>query len=768
MSQSEIFTIENTFGVSGRVTPVVVDAKSGAEIKRYPTQRNIILDSGINLAFADSAGGDLPLAYFHNLIAAGVAGTGTTPTKDITSSSYTQTGTTVTRAGGSFAFTSGMIGRRIVFSDGQQAKITAVGSSTSATVDVSQTVPKAERPKTITSISSTATDFTVLATAHGLRVGDRITISGASVSGYNATWTVDVVNNAGSFTVNETSNFGAATGGTFVKAACLAALFRTDRTALATYVSASTTLPVFVDPVDGRESQCTIFNSTAKSVTLRRTMDFAEEASNKNYTEIGIGQNTRLWAIILLAGAVTVEAGQLLRVIYDLEIVHGGPPSEQPVITEPIAGWPRPYNVSSITSTGSAFTVTLSESHHYKAGGKITLSGIRKPRFAITAATSTATEFTITAPGHTFSGGNVIAIDGMTPTGYNGTFTIASVAGDNIVVTSTLNPGTGTVFGTVRINEPQATAITGITSGWDTFTITAPGHGLSGSDVITVKGVTPNGYNGAWTVASVSGDDIVVNDTRNLGAGTGGTVNERNQVWYDDEWTIASVGSTTVVVNSTLNLGTVNTNEGTATNNVRRKLLYAAYGIAPVTTDGSAFAGLSNIYFNTIKQSSPQIRAIMGHSNSTLLFGGSGELKQNSGSSYVLPLMIVGDTAPVRPTRWPVYYVNGTADYLLSDPVNFPQETGLTEPNYDASRRPSSAVWANYTAGSFLRDIVYTWGTAVGNALNIRGISFMANSTSEQAYFIDFEEPQRKDATHKLTLTMRRRITRNLTVDTPT
>jgi hypothetical protein len=151
-----------------------------------------------------------------------------------------------------------------------------------------------------------------------------------------------------------------------------------------------------------------------------------------------------------------------------------------------------------------------------------------------------------------------------------------------------------------------------------------------------------------------------------------------------------------------------------------------------------------------------------------LLFGGSGELKQNSGSSYVLPLMIVGDTAPVRPTRWPVYYVNGTADYILSDPVNFPKETGLTEANYDSSRRPSSAVWANYTAGSFLRDIVYTWGTAVGNALNIRGISFMASSTSEQAYFIDFEEPQRKDATHKLTLTMRRRITRNLTVDTPT
>lgn len=749
MNQHNPFTIEQSFGVSGRVTPIVVDAATGKEVRRYPTQRNIIVDVGVDDVLGTAATGGSPI---RDQLFTCKAGTGTTPTKDITSSSYSQTGTTVTRQGGSFAFTSGMVGRRIVFSDGQQAKITAFTNATTVTVDTSQTVPKPERPKTITSIASTATEFTVTATAHGLRAGDKITISGSSDSDYNATWTVATVVNANSFTVADTNNFGSGTGGTFVKAACLAVLFRTDRTTLANEVKETSTKPNFIDPVDGRASQCTIWNSISKTTTLRATFDFTEETGNVNYTEIGI-RRVSLFALILLAGAVTVESGQLLRVIYDLEIQHGAPPSELPVITDPIPGWPRPYNVASITSTGSAFTVTLSETHHYKAGGKITLSGIVYPRTAITAATSTSSNFTITAPGHSFVGSDSITISGMTPSGYNGTFTVASVAGDDITVTSTLNPGTGTVFGTVRKANPQATAITAVSSDWDYFTITAPGHGLSASDAITVKGVTPNGYNGQWTVHSVSGDDILVADTRNLGAGSGGTVNERNAVWYDDEWTIASVGSTTVVVNSTLNLGTVNTNEGTATNNVRRKLGYLTNGIVlypGATSTTNYFDQLSNV-------------------NQFAFEGRSGSLNQTRGSgefTVFTPYFIRSDTQIVRPTRWPVVQSNTStvAAYILDDDVNFPDETGLTAIDVTAGSIATS-VNATYTNGTFFRDQVSTWGVTSANFMNLRSIQWLQSVLS---FYIDFEEPQRKDPTHKFTLTIRKRFIRNLTVDTET
>lgn len=743
MNQPSPFTIEQTFGVAGRVTPVVVDAATGKEVRRYPTQNNIITDVGVTRF---CTGGD-----YGSFLSICYAGTGTTPTKDLTSSSYSQTGTTVTRQGGSFAFTSGMVGRRIVFSDGQQAKITAYTNATTVTVDRSQTVPKAERPKTITSIASTVTEFTVTATAHGLRVGDKITISGSSDSDYNATWTVATVVNANSFTVADTNNYGSATGGTFVKAACLAVLFRTDRTALANQVKSTQTTTEFIDPIDGRFSQASIFNSVKKTCTLRRTFDFTTETVNTNYTEIAVGSSgdgTKRLAIILLAGAVTVEAGQLLRVIYDFEITPPGAAGPQ-TITDPIPGWPRPYNVASITSTGSAFTVTLSESHHYKAGGKITLSGIVYPRRAITAATSTSSNFTITAPSHSFVGSDSITISGMTPSGYNGTFTVASVSGDDITVTSTLNPGTGTVFGTVRKTNPQATAITAVSSDWDYFTITAPGHGLSASDVITVKGVTPNGYNGQWTVHSVSGDDILVADTRNLGAGSGGTVNERNAVWYDDEWTIASVGTTTVVVNSTLNLGTVNANEGTATNNVRRKIGYCLTGMYPYSS--------TYVYFDNILCVSPN----------RIAFNGINAQFDAQVGGNTAPYFISTDSTITRATRWPVhhYTYETLAKYLLDDDINFPDETVSTISG------TSDNLYSDYSASladpSEFRDFVFTWGVTKANVGNLRSITFVLGGQRTD-WYIDFEEPQRKDPTHKFTLTVRKRFIRNLTVDTET
>lgn len=69
------------------------------------------------------------------------------------------------------------------------------------------TVPKRFN---ISSGSSTSSDITVnTATAHGLSVGNSVTIENASVSGYNGTWTVDTVPDSDTFTIASALNPGA-------------------------------------------------------------------------------------------------------------------------------------------------------------------------------------------------------------------------------------------------------------------------------------------------------------------------------------------------------------------------------------------------------------------------------------------------------------------------------------------------------------------------------------------------------------------------------
>ena len=68
---------------------------------------------------------------------------------------------------------------------------------------------------------------------------------------------------------------------------------------------------------------------------------------------------------------------------------------------------------------------------------------------AISGITSTATNFTITlANTNNLAAGDSITLTGFTPAAYNATFTIGSITGTTIVVSSALNPGPTTVNGT--------------------------------------------------------------------------------------------------------------------------------------------------------------------------------------------------------------------------------------------------------------------------------------------------------------------------------
>lgn len=378
-----------TINTAGFVKVSVVE--KGKVVRDYPVQRNLILDSGIDAMDLGLSGAQPHGRNFEQMMRVCVAGTGTTPTKDLVTGTAAQSGTTVTLSGSAYSFGGGDVGKWIKWTSGEEAKITAYISPTQVTVNKTQTV------------------------ASGSVVG---------LFRCNQTGLTTELKRAGSTT--------AATG---------------------------THYPVFTAS-DSLPSQGAFGDTANERCTLRRTFDFTEEVSGINYTEIGLSYTTttgaNLFSRILLAGAVTVTAGQQLRVQYDLQITLHNITSS-PEVVVPITGWPVEYNVTGITSDSTKFTVTTSAAHHFVVGGKLNLSGIKRPGFVINSATSTGSDFTlVTSSSHGYSPGDLITIEGMTPTGYNGSWTAAAgTTGTTIVVTTTANPGTGTVFGLVRLANPS-------------------------------------------------------------------------------------------------------------------------------------------------------------------------------------------------------------------------------------------------------------------------------------------------------------------------
>lgn len=413
---------EANMAVQGRAQIHVLNRK-GEVIKTLPWQRNLVLDQGMNYYGNSNT--------WANLMNYCVAGTGTTPTKDLLDGTAGQSGTTVTLSGSTYSFSAGDVGKWVGWATGgYQAKITAYISATQVTVAQSQTV-------------STAT----------------------------------------------------------------ATLYRCDQTGLTTEVKRSNTYPVYTY-TDGRGASASY--ATGNVLTLRRTYDFTAEVGSVNYSEIGFSPvatvASNLFSRILLAGAVTVTSGQQLRVTYEIAVTVNG--TTRPSQTLPSSvGWPYQYSIASITGNGTSFTVTTSTAHHYVTGGSITIAGALRTKTAITAASSTGSDFTITANSHGRTTGESITIAGMTPVGYNGVWTIASTTTNTITVTTGANPGTGTVFGTVRQTEPVT---------W---------------------------YDGTWTVASTTSTTVVVTSAISLSAGADGTVkNNLDAVLYVNHWPIFPLG----------------------------------------------------------------------------------------------------------------------------------------------------------------------------------------------------------------------------------
>lgn len=147
----------------------------------------------------------------------------------------------------------------------------------------------------ISTISSTSSDFTVNATAHGKSVGNSVVIAGASPAGYNGTWTVATVPDANSFTVTSAANLGAGSGGT-VRLATPGTWYDGTHT-IASFPNSTTIRVTNANSITAAGAAGTVknnlnaaaictgwafYNGTG-STASGNTMDFATTMGNKKY-----------------------------------------------------------------------------------------------------------------------------------------------------------------------------------------------------------------------------------------------------------------------------------------------------------------------------------------------------------------------------------------------------------------------------------------------------------------------------------------------------
>lgn len=233
----------------------VIDADGSVATEAQDWQKNLILNDGMN---------EVATRQWCNCFTHAIASTGVTPTSVSGGAiTLTQAGQTVTASAGFFA--AGDVGSTIKFNaGGVDALITAFGSSTSVTVDVSQTV-------------AAPTAFTQFQTNQ----------RGTSFNGANEERTVTYLTGVGNC---GTSLFGVST------------------------------------------------------LQHRRTFDFPVQGTNKTYTEVGVGwsittgTNTAFSRILIQGGSVLVQAGQRLRIIYQLNLALG--PVAPKTLATTIIGWP--------------------------------------------------------------------------------------------------------------------------------------------------------------------------------------------------------------------------------------------------------------------------------------------------------------------------------------------------------------------------------------------------------------------------------------------
>jgi hypothetical protein len=157
----------------------------------------------------------------------------------------------------------------------------------------------------------------------------------------------------------------------------------------------------------------------------------------------------------------------------------------------------------------------------------------------ITAASWSSSSATFTVPNNYFAGGMQIAVTGMTPSGYNRTYTVSSVTANTVVVPLASNPGTASAFGVMygtsgvqcgQVGSPQAASysqsgvLPTLMANQAENSLNAAGFGPGGRLGGAPEVQIPLNNGGAATQMLAGSLQIIVGGTLGNGVITGGTV----------------------------------------------------------------------------------------------------------------------------------------------------------------------------------------------------------------------------------------------------
>ena len=133
-----------------------------------------------------------------------------------------------------------------------------------------------------------------------------------------------------------------------------------------------------------------------------------------------------------------------------------------------------------IVASGTLWTVTHTSGDQFTPGTSVTLSGLTPPGYngtytintspvatiATGGITTNETIWTVThSAGYTFPVGEKITLSGLTPSDYNNTYTVASSTGTTVTISNTATPGAVTVAGTVTLSKESFTIANTATPG---------------------------------------------------------------------------------------------------------------------------------------------------------------------------------------------------------------------------------------------------------------------------------------------------------------
>ena len=410
-------------------------------------------------------------------------------------------------------------------------------------------------------VNSTTATATVPSTAGFVAGTTSVTISGATPSAFNGTYTVASVPSATTFTYIVASAQGLATA---PGSAATNTNTATAVTSTAHGLAVGGSFTIY-------GASPTNYNGTFTIVSVINIIN----TNSFTYTVTGTpSANTASGVYLVRGGSTTAFAST--------SVAHGFLVSQTVQIS---ATSPSVWNGSYVlvTASGNNFSFTTPT-----VLPTVTTLG--------TASTSTLATVTATVPSHGFSTGDSVIVEGAAPAGFNGTWTIV-VTGTNTFTYSTGSAlAAPTTPGTVRPVVAKAYA-------------TVAAHGYVTGDQIVIAGATPAAYNGTFTITTVDSNNFTYSPTSTPG-GANTSLSVTSSIrsttatavafnhGYTNGQTVTIAGATPSAFNGSFTITVVNTSTFTYT-------LGSAQGDATgsivAVSSGSSAAALVNPLINWVR-----------------------------------------------------------------------------------------------------------------------------------------------------------------------